>query len=91
MARPNEVRKSGSEEECGRQPNDQYNITDLDKRWMRNETPEQVFRQLVIAGFRPHSSSVRKSVPKSRFSDSFPPGEAIWVLPHHSNNCEEHL
>ena len=91
VARPNEVRNSGSEEECGRQPKSQYDIADLDNGWMQNKTPEQIFGLLVIADLLPHSSSVRKSVPKSRFSDSFPPGEAIWVLPHHCNICEEHL
>ena len=46
-----------------------------------NCTFEQVFEFLVIRRCRPHSSSVTKSVPKSRFRDSFPPGEAIgWYL-----------
>ena len=33
VARPNEVRKSGSEEECGRKTESQYNITDLFLGW----------------------------------------------------------
>ena len=34
-----------------------------------------------FSDFRPHSSSVRKTVLWDRFSDSFPPGEAIEALP----------
>jgi hypothetical protein len=44
---------------------------------MQDESWDQVFGFQVIRHYRPHSSSVRKSVPKSRFSDSFSPGEAI--------------
>ena len=45
----------------------------------------EVFRFSKAIGCRPHSSSVMESVPKSRFHDSFSPGEAIGVLPHQQN------
>ena len=42
--------------------------------------PQPAFQQVLtlyeLSDSRPHSSSVRKPVPKSRFSDSFSPGEA---------------
>ena len=39
---------------------------------MRDKTPKQVFGLVVIADYRPHSSSVTACG-----GDSFPPGEAF--------------
>ena len=70
----------GSEEECGRKPDNQYPVTDLHAGWMRDETREQVFGFVVIEPHRPHSSSVME-IAFGDFHDSFPPGEAIMALP----------
>ena len=70
------VAPKGSEEECGRKPDNQYPVTDLHAGWMRDETREQVFGFVVIEPHRPHSSSVME-IAFGDFHDSFPPGEAI--------------
>ena len=69
--------RRGSEEECGRKAESQYNISDLLSGWVRERTLVKVFAYPKSKHDRPHSSSVRKSVLWDRFSDSFSPGEAI--------------
>ena len=69
--------RRGSEEECGRKTESQYNISDLLSGWVRERTLVKVFAYPKSKHDRPHSSSVRKSVLWDRFSDSFSPGEAI--------------
>ena len=75
------VAPKGSGEEFGRQP-----AMTVNKKTFSNVAscvqPVQRSDMLYfISSFRPHSSSVMESVPKSRFHDSFPPGEAILGAP----------
>ena len=78
------VAPKGSEEECGRQPKDSHNATDLHSGWIQNSNREQVFVFQIIKNHRPHSSSVS-------CADSLPPGEAIWVLPHQLTRVSLHV
>ena len=66
-----------TDEECGRLSESQHNISDILSGWMQDRTMAKVLKYLKQEHCRPHSSSVRKSVSKSRFPDSFPPGEAM--------------
>ena len=50
--------RRGSEEECGRKSESQHNESDLHKGRVQEEMPEQVLTLIIIAGCRPHSSSV---------------------------------
>ena len=50
--------RRGSEEECGRKSESQHNESDLYKGRVQDEMPEQVLTLIIIAGCRPHSSSV---------------------------------
>ena len=50
--------RRGSEEECGRKSESQHNESDLHKGRVQDEMPEQVLTLIIIAGCRPHSSSV---------------------------------
>ena len=58
----------------------QYNISDLLKGWMRNETLQQVCAFQIIERRCPLSSSVIE-IALGDFYDSFPPGEAIGAAP----------
>ena len=82
------ARPSASEEIAGRKRNAGSNliISTTKQTSTQDEIQVEVFKFLVISVRRPHSSSVRKTVPKSRFSDSFSPGEAVWCKLQHFPN-----
>ena len=64
---------SMTEEECGRKPEMQYNLSDLCRGWIRDATPEYVFAFLIIVSCRPHSSP-------DPFGATLPPGEGIILM-----------
>ena len=75
------VAPKGSGEEFGRQPAMTVNEKTFSSVASCVQPVQRSDMLYFISGFRPHSSSVMESVPKSRFHDSFPPGEAILGAP----------
>ena len=75
------VAPKGSGEEFGRQPAMTVNEKTFSSVASCVQPVQSSDMLYFISGFRPHSSSVMESVPKSQFHDSFPPGEAILGAP----------
>ena len=78
VARPNEVRKSGSEEECGRKSESLHSVTDLTKGWTQ-DIPwwrSSGFPNFKVTARIPLQSPIGSEEP---IGDSFPPGEAFGV------------
>ena len=75
------VAPKGSGEECGRQLTMIGNVKTYSCVASCVQPAQRSDALYCISDCCPHSSSVRKSVPKSRFPDSFPPGEAIGAAP----------
>ena len=69
-------RNAGGNLKVGRMLQTSTSVATKTKPWRR---PSGYHKS---SGYRPHSSSVIKTVLWDRFYDSFPPGEAFGVLPH---------